>query len=160
MKKLFLFFMFLFAVSLSYAQDIDQKYVDSRIEKMISIFFDTTNKKFEGFDRHTIDSYWEKTFNDNSDNNYPFMMYYIKDNNVIEINECKLFPPYTRSLAQSKWYGAYLTALENNGFYYTSTFKITESSSFSYLVYTKKIGDKMITVWIAQITNSVKLEMF
>jgi len=157
MKKIFLIFIFLLAVTFSYAQDIDQNYINSRVEKMFNIFLDTTNKKFEGFDRHDINTYWENTFNDDNNGVFPFMMYRIKNNDVTEIKEYKLFPPYSRSIAQSKWYGAYLTALEINGFNFSRTFMMYD---FSYLEYIKNIGDKIIKVWVAEKNNSVELSMF
>ncbi|MDR2943442.1 MAG: hypothetical protein LBV17_12735 [Treponema sp.] len=162
-RKLLIAVVLIFTLSISIIfgqsfqeNEIDQKYINSRIAQMQTILLDQTNKKFEGFDRIDIKTYVEKGINDKTF----IMMFQIENEMTSEIKDYKLFTAQ-EFLDKKKCYGAYLTALENNGFFFSHISEtIIGSFPVGSLVYSKKIGEKWIIVMIIEKENSVELSMF
>jgi len=115
--KLFFLFIFIFNAFLIFSQstlgnEIDQVFLNARIGRMLSLLLDTTNEKFNGFDRIDVNMYLEKGINDDTF----FMTFRIKENIITQINDAKLFPNGD-FINKRKCYGAYLTAFEKQGFF-------------------------------------------
>jgi hypothetical protein len=125
-----------------------QNYINSRVERMLTIFFDTTENKYNGFIRTGVNEYTESGVNANTH----IMRFLLENNDTPQVMDMRVF----RSIAYLdalKCKGAYLTALENKGFSYLGTEEEGDGyAPIGSLRYYKQVGEeeKMICVFVIE----------
>jgi hypothetical protein len=140
-------YIFIVLGSLAAEQDINQKYINYRVEKMLSILFDPFSN-MEGFSRTDVNVYVENDIEYDTH----IMKLIVKNNITDQISDYKGFPQID-FINAAKCKGAYLTALEDNGFYYVATMKkenITGNLPVGTLVYMKSDEERNVYASVSE----------